>query len=313
MRLRHVIVLPLLLSCSEAKETTLTAPSAAQPSLSASGIPATGAAATAAPQKPPPKRADPSRLTLQGKPVQGGLMYAKIDDPKTRGVKFPGHRVVIGEDGSFLIAFFYKAPAKETLTLTFPNDEVLEHTFEVEQRTYDDEAIDGIPEKFITLPPKRAKKMRADTKRIELARKRYTKRAYYREGCFEWPAVGKITSRFGAKRTFNKKKKDMHWGVDVARPVGSPVKAPCGGIVRFAEPDIPLAGNMVIIDHGHGLSSTLIHLQAIRVKVGDEVKTGDVVATVGMTGRTTGPHLDWRMNFFTIRIDSELLAPPMPN
>ena len=82
--------------------------------------------------------------------------------------------------------------------------------------------------------------------------------------------------------------------------------------MTFAETGVPLAGNTVVIDHGHGLSSTLIHLDRIAVKVGQEVKQGDVVATVGMTGRTNGPHLDWRMNLFEVRIDPELLAPPMP-
>jgi hypothetical protein len=294
-------ILLLLLGCNDTKQKT----DAGQISS------ANTASAAAKPKKKPPPKADPSRLKLTGRAIQGGLMTANVE-AGTRGIKFPGHKVVIADDGSFLIAFFYKAHAKETLTITFPDGAVLEHVFNVEQRTFEDDPIDGVPERFFKLDAKRTKRMRAMTKKIKLARKKYTKTAHYADGCFVWPLTGKITSRYGAKRLFNKKHKDTHWGIDIAAPVGTPVKAPCGGTVTFAEADVPLAGNTVIIEHGHGLSSSLIHLQNIAVKVGQLVKPGDVVGTVGMTGRTTGPHLDWRMNFFTIRIDPELLAPPMP-
>ena len=271
----------------------------------------TATAMASAMTRSPVKKADPSRLKLHGKAIQGGLIRAQVE-PGTRGVKFPGHKVVIADDGSFLIAFFYKAPKKETLTITFPDGAVLEQTFDVEQRTYMDDHIDNMPERFFKLNDERKKRMRTMNERLKVVRNRYTKKAFFGDDCFKWPMTGKITSRYGAKRLFNKKHKDTHWGVDIAGPVGTPVKAPCGGIVRFAEVDVPLAGNTVVIDHGHGLSSSLIHLQNIAVKVDQEVKTGDVIGTVGMTGRTNGPHLDWRMNFFTIRIDPELLAGEMP-
>jgi murein DD-endopeptidase MepM/ murein hydrolase activator NlpD len=78
--------------------------------------------------------------------------------------------------------------------------------------------------------------------------------------------------------------------------------------VVFVEKDVPLSGHTIILDHGHGLTSTFLHLNSFRVKVGDEVKQRQVIGTVGTTGRTNGPHLDWRMNLFEIRIDPELLA-----
>ena len=278
----------------------------------ASGATATTTATTTAtPSAPaPPPQADPSRLKLSGKSVQGGLMKAQID-PKTRGIEFPGHRVVISPEGVFLIAFYRNAPPKEKLTITFPDGAVLEHEFEIEQRTFPDDRIDGLPERWVKLDPTTRKKLRSTNARIDEIRMAYTKEAHYEEG-FIWPAEGRITSRYGQKRYLNGIDSGIHWGVDIAVPVGTPVKAPAGGRVTFAEPGVPLAGNTVVIDHGHGLSSTLIHLDRIAVKVGQEVKQGDVVATVGMTGRTNGPHLDWRMNLFEIRIDPELVAPPMP-
>ncbi len=309
MRSGLYILLGLVIACDGSTTPTTNSAEPSAGDTAATATAAASASASAAPEVKPVVRADPSRLKLEGKPIQGGLMVARVE-PGTRGIKFPGHKVVIADDGSFLIAFFYKAPKQETLTITFPDGAVLEHVFEVEQREFPLEKIDGMPEHFFKLDEARTKRMRAMNKRLEAARGRYTKRAYYSEGCFVWPVTGKVTSRYGYDRLFNGKHEDIHWGVDIARPVGTPVKAPCGGIVSFADVDVPLAGNTVVIDHGHGLSSTLIHLQNITVKEGDEVKPGDVVGTVGMTGRTNGPHLDWRMNFFTIRIDPELLAPP---
>jgi len=104
----------------------------------------------------------------------------------------------------------------------------------------------------------------------------------------------------------------VHWGVDIAAVVGTPVKAPACGTVVFAQANVPLSGNTLILDHGQGLSSTFMHLSSFSKKVGDEVKKGDFIAKVGMTGRTNGAHLDWRMNYFEIRTDPELLVPPMP-
>jgi murein DD-endopeptidase MepM/ murein hydrolase activator NlpD len=267
-------------------------------------------ASAAAPAKAAPKRADPSRLVLSGKVVQGGLVKAKVD-PGTRGIKFPGHRVIISPDGTFLIAFYRNAPANDKLTVTFPDGAVLEHAFSVEQRSFPDDKIDGLPERFVKLDPATKTKLRTTNARIDKKRMGYTKKPFYDDG-FIWPSEGRITSRYGQKRFLNGIDSGYHWGVDIAVPVGTPVKAPCGGKVIFAEAGVPLAGNTVVIDHGHGLSSTLIHLDKIGVKVGDDVKQGDVVATVGLTGRTNGPHLDWRMNLFEIRIDPELLAPAMP-
>jgi murein DD-endopeptidase MepM/ murein hydrolase activator NlpD len=316
MRRGLALMLSLLLAgCRDDSGGAAEAPSAASSAASSAALAESAAPSDSASAElsatPAPPKADPSRLALEGNAVQGGLMRAKVE-PGTRGFKFPGHKVVIGEDGSFLIAFFYKAPAKETLTITFPDGAVLEHVFDVKQREYPDEAIDNMPERFFVLDDARKKRMRETNKRLEDVRNRFTDKAYYAEGCFVWPVTGRITSRYGYKRLFNKKHKDTHWGVDIAKPVGTRVVAPCGGIVSFAEADVPLAGNTVVIDHGHGLSSTLIHLQQIAVKVGDEVKPGALVGTIGMTGRTNGPHLDWRMNFFTIRLDPEQVAPAMP-
>jgi murein DD-endopeptidase MepM/ murein hydrolase activator NlpD len=151
-------------------------------------------------------------------------------------------------------------------------------------------------------------KLTQTEKKLDAIRNKYTKRNCYKNG-FIWPSKGPITSRYGQPRLLNGTDGGIHWGVDIAVPVGTPVRAPACGKVVLVEKDLPLSGHTIIIDHGQGLTSTLIHLHGFAVKVNDEVKQGQVVATVGMTGRTNGPHLDWRMNLFETRVDPELLIP----
>ena len=98
--------------------------------------------------------------------------------------------------------------------------------------------------------------------------------------------------------------------VDLAVGVGSKVRAPAGGVVVLAEKDVPLSGNLLILDHGHGVTSSFLHLQKFKVKVGDVVKAGQVIALSGNSGRSTGPHLDWRMNWFDVRVDPQTVVPP---
>jgi murein DD-endopeptidase MepM/ murein hydrolase activator NlpD len=132
-------------------------------------------------------------------------------------------------------------------------------------------------------------------------------------GGFVWPVVAPISGVYGSQRILNGEPRQPHFGVDMAAPEGTPVAAPAGGIVRLAEPDLNFTGGTVIIDHGHGLSSTLMHLASVLVAVGQRVEQGDIVGTVGATGRATGPHLDWRMNLYDARIDPQLLVSPMPD
>jgi len=117
-----------------------------------------------------------------------------------------------------------------------------------------------------------------------------------------------VTSTYGRNRILNGVDKGPHWGVDLAAGVGTKVKAPAAGIVVYAEKDLPLSGHTMILDHGHGLTSTFLHLQTFKVEVGTEVKAGQLIATSGNSGRSTGPHLDWRMNLGTRRVDPETIV-----
>lgn len=129
---------------------------------------------------------------------------------------------------------------------------------------------------------------------------------------FIWPAVGPISGVYGSRRILNGEPRRPHYGVDVAGPVGQPVYAPADGLVTLYVPDMYYSGGTMIIDHGYGISSTFLHLSKEHVEVGQRVKQGDLIAEIGATGRVTGPHLDWRMNWFEKRVDPQLLVPSQP-
>ena len=129
---------------------------------------------------------------------------------------------------------------------------------------------------------------------------------------FAWPLLGTITGVFGSQRILNGEPRRPHYGVDIAGPRGRPVLSPAAGDVALAEADLYYTGGTIIIDHGFGLTSVLSHLSAVLVAVGQSVAQGQLVGRLGATGRATGPHLDWRVNWFAERLDPARLVPPMP-
>jgi len=120
---------------------------------------------------------------------------------------------------------------------------------------------------------------------------------------------GPTTGVYGSQRILNGVPKRPHFGVDIAAPEGRPIKAPVGAIVAMAEEDLYYTGGTMILDHGHGVSTSYLHMSRLDAKVGDRVAKGDVIGLVGKTGRATGPHLCWRLNWFAERLDAALVVP----
>jgi murein DD-endopeptidase MepM/ murein hydrolase activator NlpD len=290
---------------------TNAATAAAPAPTAAPGATASATASAAASGAPDAnaKPADQGLLTTTKKPIQGGLLHAKVA-AKVKHIHFPGHKTTILEDGEFMIAFARTAPVKEKLALTLEDGSVLEREFDVEQRKYETDKIDGLPKNQVILDAATKKKVGIAEAKFDELRMKFGDSTCFRE-TFKWPVKGKLTSRYGQPRLLNGTDAGPHWGVDIVANKGTPVHAPACGKVIVAEKDVPLSGNVVIVDHGRGLSSTFLHLDKIKVKVGDAIKQGQELGTVGLTGRTNGAHLDWRMNLYDIRIDPELVAPPM--
>ncbi|HEV7491117.1 MAG TPA: M23 family metallopeptidase [Rhodanobacteraceae bacterium] len=175
------------------------------------------------------------------------------------------------------------------------------------------ERIEGVPPETVEPPPDIAERIKREQARVVAARARNDARDDFL-ATFTWPVEGRISGRFGSQRVYVVKGKDVpkspHPGMDIAVPQGTPVKAPAGGIVTFADSGLYLTGGTVLIDHGHGVSSNFLHLSRVDVKVGERIEQGQILGAVGMTGRATGPHLHWGMNWFDVRLDPLLLMDP---
>ena len=249
-------------------------------------------------------------LALEGPMVQGGLIKGLV--PPGTEVVFAGKPVRVSGEGEFLIGFHRDEPSQLSLELTFPDGTVEKRSLTIEKRDYDVQRIDGLPPKKVTPDEKDLERIYAETRLIKQARKLDDDRTDYNTG-FIWPTVGRISGVYGSQRILNGKPRRPHYGIDIAAPNGTPVLAPADGVVTLAHPDTYFNGGLIALDHGHGLSSWFSHLSRLLVEVGDRVKRGDKIAEVGSTGRSTGPHLDWRINLFERRLDPSLLVGPMPS
>ncbi len=223
-----------------------------------------------------------------------------------------GQRLRVSANGDFLLGFTRDAPATSELRIELSSGRQVRRSLDVAKREYDIQRIDGLPKSKVTPhKPEDLARIRRDIKEAKQARARDDDRQDFLTG-FEWPVIGPISGVYGSQRILNGKPRRPHYGVDIAVPTGTPVRAPAPGVVTLAVPDMFFSGGTLILDHGHKLSSSFLHLSRLHARVGDRVEQGEVIAEVGATGRVTGAHLDWRMNLRDRRIDPQLLVPDMP-
>jgi murein DD-endopeptidase MepM/ murein hydrolase activator NlpD len=195
--------------------------------------------------------------------------------------------------------------------LSAPSGEQTLHELSIVQRQYKIQRVEGVPQNTVTPPAAELARILSDSALVKRARKEVTDDLDFLTG-FERPLEGPITGVYGSQRVYNGTPKSPHYGLDYAAPKGTLVLAPATGTVRMAHRDLFYSGGTLIVDHGHGLSSTFLHLSDILVSVGTQVKRGEAIAKVGSTGRATGPHLDWRMNWYKQRIDPALVLQALP-
>jgi murein DD-endopeptidase MepM/ murein hydrolase activator NlpD len=176
----------------------------------------------------------------------------------------------------------------------------------ISPRDWPVERVDGLPPKTVAPPPEIARRIAREQARVAQARLRDEARVGFAQK-FSWPVTGRISGRFGNQRIYNGTPGSPHSGMDIAAPTGTPVRAPAAGLVTFADPALYLTGGTVLIDHGHGVSSNFLHLSRIDVSEGQNVRQGEIIGAVGATGRASGPHLHWGMNWFDVRIDPLLV------
>jgi murein DD-endopeptidase MepM/ murein hydrolase activator NlpD len=246
-------------------------------------------------------------LELQGRFTQGGLIRGKTE-PGAQ-VSLDGRKLRVSPAGDFVFGFGRDAPAKAVLRIRLSDGAVREKILTIAPREYPTQRIDGLPAHFVTPPAAVLARIKRENAAIAKVRTHDLNQTYYL-GDWLRPAAGHISGVFGSQRILNGQKKRPHFGLDFAGPAGSPVIAPADGIVVLAESDLYYTGVTVFLDHGYGLISAYLHMSKRSVKPGDFVKRGQQIGAIGATGRVTGPHLDWRVNWFDQRLDPAYLIPP---
>ncbi|KAF0280660.1 M23 family metallopeptidase [Spiribacter aquaticus] len=247
-------------------------------------------------------------LDIDGPRRQGGLLHGEA--PPGAEVRALGHTVPVDSAGRFVLGLGRDAPAVVTVTAVSPDGTRRQRTLEVAQRRYDIQRIDGLDRNQVSPDAETLERIRRDASAVRAARARRLPARHFDAGWI-WPVTGPISGIYGSQRILNGEPRQPHYGIDIARPTGTPVRAPSDGVVTLAAEDLFFSGGTLILDHGQGLSSSFLHLSAMRVAVGDTVRQGEIIAEVGASGRVTGAHLDWRMNWFDQRIDPSMLVPPM--
>ena len=241
-----------------------------------------------------------AQILLSGEAKQGGLLVGKTDPANS--VTLNDQNLAISANGDYVFGFGRDDTKQYQLVISSPSGKSDTKLIVPEKRSYNIQRIEGIAQKIMKPNPEAVARSRKDNQQIGVARKVSSDLTSFSKG-FIPPIDGEITGVYGSQRVFNGEPKRPHFGLDYAGKKGDPVKAPASGTVLLWVPDMFYSGGTMIIDHGQGISSNFLHLRKSYVKVGDNVEQGQVVAAVGASGRATGPHLDWRINWFNVRID----------
>lgn len=244
------------------------------------------------------------RVVFPASVPQGALVFGKV--PPGSQVRYRERLLRATGYGTVALGVGRDETGPLKVDVTLPSGRMEPVSIAVTPRDWPVEHVNGVPPKTVNPPPEIAARIQREQALVTAARERDDERTDFALP-FQWPVQGRISGRFGNARVYNGQPGAGHSGMDIAAPDGTPVKAPAGGVVTFASPDLYLTGGTVLLDHGHGVSSNFLHLSRIDVKVGDRIEPGQVIGAVGATGRATGPHLHWGMNWFDTRIDPLLV------
>ena len=204
----------------------------------------------------------------------------------------------VASDGFFV--FGLSRDRKNDVVITVNEKKIVKKVF---KRDYKIQRIDGLEEKKVTPPEEVYERIKRENKWIGEARAINSDLTFFKNKFINPLKNAIVTGVYGSQRILNGKPKWPHYGIDFAADQGTEIKAMLDGIVTMAEPDLFYTGGTLIFDHGHGISTLYMHMEKILVKKGQEVKQGEIIGTVGSTGRSTGAHLDVRLNWFNVRLD----------
>ena len=241
-----------------------------------------------------------SAVEFTGKFIQGHFIIGKTD-PNSK-IKIDKKQVRVSKDGHF--AFGIGRDRKYDVVIIVEKNGIKEKiTKKVQKRKYNIQRIDGLEEEKVTPPEEVYERINKENKLIAKARTVDTNLDFFKDKFIIPVDNATITGVYGSQRILNGKPKWPHYGLDFAQDEGTEIKAMLNGIVTLAETDLYYTGGTIIFDHGHGISTLYMHMKDIFVQKGQKIKQGDIIGTVGSTGRATGAHLDVRLNWFDTRLD----------
>ena len=238
-------------------------------------------------------------IEFKGKFLQGHFIVG-ITDPAAK-IIVGKKEVRVSKDGYFVFGIDRDRKFDISITKTI-NGEKEVITKQVLKRKYNIQRIDGLEESKVTPPKSVYKRIKAENNKIGAARAINSDLPFFKNQ-FIMPVEGIISGVYGSQRILNGKPRWPHYGIDIAAKQGTMIKSSGSGVVTMAEDDLYYTGGTIIMDHGHGISTIYSHLETVMVSVGDQINQGDIIGTVGSTGRSTGPHLDFRVNWFQTRLD----------
>ncbi len=241
-----------------------------------------------------------SALEFQGKFIQGHFIIGKTE-PNTK-VLIDKKEVRITDDGYFVFGIGRDRKYDVVITLN-KNGNKQKFVKKIQKRKYNIQRIDGLEEEKVTPPEEVYERIKKENKLIAKARTIDSDLDFFKDKFIVPVEDAIITGVYGSQRILNGKPKWPHYGLDFAQDEGTLVKAMISGTVTLAESDLYYTGGTLIFDHGHGISTLYMHMHEIFVEKGQKINQGDIIGTVGSTGRATGPHLDVRLNWFGTRLD----------
>ena len=241
-----------------------------------------------------------------GDKVQGGLVIGKV----APGIKvsFKNKYIRVSEQGYFLLGFDRDEAQTVDYVLEYPDSSSQTKSIQIAQRNYKEEFITGLAANKVEPSQADLDRISREQAYFDNARQIDDTREDFLQA-FVWPLKGRISGEYGSRRVLNGTPKRPHYGLDIAAPEGTAVRAPADGLVTLNQPDLFYTGVTVMLDHGHGLSTLYIHMSKSSVELGQRVMQGDEIGKVGKTGRATGPHLHWGMSLFGTRLDPQLMLP----
>ena len=239
-------------------------------------------------------------LDFEGSFKQGSFILGKTN-PESE-VFIDNQKIKVTDDGYFVFGLGRDRKNNVRIkTILKGKTEIVEKI--VYKRKYKIQKIDGLPEKKVTPPKEVYERIKRENKLIGNARSINSNLTFFKKKFINPLDNAIVTGVYGSQRILNGKPKWPHYGVDFAASKGTKIKAMLDGKVTMVEPDLFYTGGTLIFDHGHGISTLYMHMNEIYVKKNQQVKQGDIIGTVGSTGRSTGPHLDVRLNWFGVRLD----------